>query len=150
MDSITRLIIIIAFNAVHLGLLAWGAYADHKTRTIPPICSLLYFILTIGYCVFIGIALSWPYLLVHLLSLIPVIAMFITWFKGQLGGGDVKLLGPSLLFMNIVGSLGTLMLALMGSLLVTRKLSVKIPMAVAYFFAAIPVTIAMVVLYAGV
>lgn len=125
-----------------LGLLLWAGISDYKTRTIPNLCNLILLILSVGYAVYVIFTGTTADIIAQFILLPLSILMFILWTRGKMGGGDVKLLVPSMLFYGIIWFFAAFFVSIVTALIAGNKMKTKIPLATYFFVGAVVATVA--------
>lgn len=125
-----------------LGLLLWAGLSDYKTRTIPNLCTLFLLILSVGYAVYVIFTGTVADIIAQFILLPLSVVLFIFWTKGKMGGGDVKLLVPSMLFYGIIWFFAAFLVSIVTAFIAGNKMKTKIPLATYFFIGAAVATTA--------
>lgn len=128
-------------DAFFVALLIWCAYTDIKARTISNLSIILLLCMGLAHLMLTLLtgAAWWAYPA----GLALAAPFFVSWLRGHMGGGDVKLLMGIGLYLGLINTLlaFALMLPLLGALAIpswrkTRTLRRPIPFAPVLAFGA--------------
>lgn len=132
----------ILMDAFFVGMLFWCSYTDIRKRTVPNIAIVLLLCLAVAH---IGLAVTtnstwWTYPL----GLVFVVPFFISWLRGSMGAGDVKLVMAISLYLGLLNTVVAfaLMVPVLIGLMVrswrkNKTLKCQIPFAPVLAFGAI-------------
>lgn len=93
----------IFLDAFFIVILAWCAYTDIRTRTVPNQAIVLLLCLGLVHTVLIGLSGNAWWL--YPTGVVLVVPFFIVWLRGGMGAGDVKLVMGIGLYLGVMSTL---------------------------------------------
>ena len=132
----------ILMDAFFIGLLIWCSYTDIRKHIVPNIAITLLLCLGVSH-IGLGVVMNntwWTYPL----SLVFAVPFFISWIRGSMGAGDVKLVMAITLYLGLLNTVvafalmvPVLMVVMVRSWRKNKTLKCQIPFAPVLAFGAI-------------
>ena len=131
----------ILMDAFFIGLLIWCSYTDTRKRIVPNVAIALLLCLGIVHTVLMGLAGNtwWTYPT----GMVFAVPFFISWLRGSMGAGDVKLVMAITLYLGLLNTvmafalmIPVLIAFMVRSLIKEKTLKCRIPVAPVLSFGA--------------
>ncbi len=92
----------ILMDAFFIALFVWGSYTDIRNRTVSNLAVILMLCLGIAHAILIALAADtwWTYPA----GMVFAIPFFISWLRGGMGAGDVKLVIAITLYLGLLNA----------------------------------------------
>jgi len=124
----------ILMDAFFIALLVWCSYTDMRNRTVSNLAVILMLFLGIAHAILIELAEGtwWTYPV----GMVFAIPFFISWLRGSMGAGDVKLVIAITLYLGLLNAViafvlmvPVLAVLMIKSLIQKKTLKCRIPFA---------------------